>query len=326
MKTILVTGGAGFIGSHFVRHVLATVPRAHVVTFDKLTYAGSLANLKSVLNHPRHRFVKGDICDLGELRRAVRGVDGVVHFAAETHVDRSIANANGFFATNVLGTKNVLDACLASRVKRLLHISTDEVYGSIVNGKFREDDALFPNSPYAASKASADHLVRSYWKTYRLPALILRISNNFGANQFPEKVVPLFVTNLIENRRLPLYGKGDNRREWLYVKDSVRGILLVFQKGRAGEIYNLGSRTEMTNLDLARKLLEAFGKSEKMIHHVSDRLGHDFRYRLDTSKIEKLGFRTRYSFETALRETVAWYRAHRGWWKPLKRDRFTRKS
>ncbi len=326
MKTILVTGGAGFIGSHFVRHVLAVMPRVRVVTFDKLTYAGNIANLKSVLKHPRHKFVRGDVCNLAQLRRCVRGVHAVVHFAAETHVDRSILEANGFFITNVLGTKNVLDACLATRVKRLVHISTDEVYGSIVNGKFREENGLFPNSPYAASKASADHLVRSYWKTYKLPAVILRISNNFGPNQFPEKVIPLFVTNLIEGRRLPLYGKGHNRREWLYVKDSVRGILLAFQKGRPGEVYNLGSRTEMTNIDLARKLLAAFGKGADRIHHVRDRLGHDFRYRLDCSKIERLGFRTRYSFDAALRETISWYRAHPDWWRPLKRDRFTRKS
>jgi dTDP-glucose 4,6-dehydratase len=319
---ILVTGGAGFIGSNFVRHVLTAHPGDAIVNLDKLTYAGNLENLRDVEAEPRYRFVHADICDRARVGEAMQGVDAVVHFAAETHVDRSNLGADDFLRTNVTGTFTLLEAARELRVGRFLAVSTDEVYGSIAQGASREGDALNPSNPYSASKAAADLLVRAYWTTHRLPVLITRSSNNFGPFQYPEKVIPLFVTNALEGKPLPLYGDGKNVRDWLYVLDNCAAIDLVLRKGREGEIYNIGGGTEVENVALTRRILGLLGKPESLITPVADRPGHDRRYALDSTKVSALGWAPGSSFERALAATVEWYRTHEAWWKPIKSGAF----
>ncbi|MGW4064518.1 dTDP-glucose 4,6-dehydratase [Amycolatopsis sp. NPDC004747] len=319
---VLVTGGAGFIGSHYVRQVLTgaypTLRDAEVVVLDKLTYAGNEANLAPVAADPRLRFVRGDICDTALVAEAMTGVDLVVHFAAESHVDRSILGAADFVLTNVLGTQNLLQAALEAGVGKFVHVSTDEVYGSIEHGSWTEDHLLEPNSPYSASKASSDLVARSFFRTHGLPVCITRCSNNYGPYQFPEKVIPLFVTTLLDGGKVPLYGDGLNVRDWLHVDDHCHGIQLVADGGRPGEIYNIGGGTELTNRALTEKLLAAVGAGWDSVEPVEDRKGHDRRYSVDITKIgSELGYAPRVSFEDGLAETVAWYRDNRAWWEPL---------
>jgi dTDP-glucose 4,6-dehydratase len=319
---ILVTGGSGFIGSNFVRHVLTAHPEDSVVNLDKLTYAGNPENLQDVERDPRYRFVKGDICDASLVADLIAGVDAVVHMAAETHVDRSNAGADDFLRTNVSGTHALLEAARQAKVGRFLAVSTDEVYGSIANGAARESDRLNPSNPYSASKAGGDLLARAYWLTHHLPVVITRSSNNYGPYQYPEKVIPLFVTNALEDRPLPLYGDGRNVRDWLYVLDNCAGIDLVLRKGQDGEIYNIGGSNEVENITLTRTILHLLGKPETFITRVADRPGHDRRYALDSGKIHDLGWAPAHSFEAALRATVDWYRTHEAWWKPIKSGAF----
>jgi dTDP-glucose 4,6-dehydratase len=319
---ILVTGGAGFIGSNFVRHVLTAHRDDSVVNLDKLTYAGNLENLRDVEANPRYRFLKGDICDGAAVREAMRGADAVVHFAAETHVDRSNLGADEFLRTNVNGTFTLLEAARELRIARFLAVGTDEVYGSIAEGAAREGDALNPSNPYSASKAAADLLARAYWTTHRLPVLITRSSNNFGPYQYPEKVIPLFVTNALEDRALPLYGDGRNVRDWLYVLDNCAAIDLVLRRGLEGEIYNIGGAAEVQNVALTRRILALLGKPESLITPVADRPGHDRRYALDSGKVRALGWTPATGFDAALSATVEWYRTHEAWWKPIKSGAF----
>ncbi|MFI9723682.1 dTDP-glucose 4,6-dehydratase [Streptomyces sp. NPDC052396] len=318
---ILVTGAAGFIGSHYVRTLLSGgypgFEDAEVTVLDKLTYAGNRANLPA--EHQRLSFVEGDICDLPLLLELFPGHDAVVHFAAESHVDRSIEAAADFVRTNVGGTQNVLEAVLRTGVERVVHVSTDEVYGSIAEGSWTETWPLEPNTPYAASKAGSDLVARSYFKTHGLNLSITRCSNNYGPYQHPEKLIPLFITNLLEGRQVPLYGDGKNIREWLHVDDHCRGIQLVLDKGRAGEVYNIGGGNERTNLEITHTLLDLLGADESAIRRVADRKGHDLRYSIDESKIQQeLGYAPLTSFEQGLADTVNWYRDNPGWWKPVK--------
>ncbi len=320
---VLVTGGAGFIGSHYVRKALggayASVADAEVIVLDKLTYAGNEANLAPVWEHPRLRFVHGDICDREIVTQVMAGVDLVVHFAAESHVDRSILGAADFVMTNVVGTQTLLQAALEAGVGKFVHVSTDEVYGSIETGAWPETHPLEPNSPYSASKASSDLLARSFFRTHGLPVCITRCSNNYGPYQFPEKVIPLFITNLMDGKKVPLYGDGLNVRDWLHVDDHCWGIQLVAEAGRPGEIYNIGGGTELTNLELTAQLLEALGADESSVERVEDRKAHDRRYSVDITKISnELGYRPLVSFEDGLASTVAWYGEHRAWWEALK--------
>ena len=318
---LLVTGGAGFIGANYVQQVLATHPGDEIVTLDLLTYAGNLANLEPVLENPRHTFVRGDIADATAVASAIGdGVDAIVNFAAESHVDRSIADAGAFLATNVTGTQVLLDAARKHGVTRFLQVSTDEVYGSLGStGFFREDTPIQPNSPYAASKASADLLVRAAHHTHGLPALITRCSNNYGPYQFPEKLIPLFVTNALADQPLPLYGDGRQVRDWIHVEDHCRGVDLVLRNGRVGEVYNLGGGNERENIAIAGLILEAHGKPPSLVRHVTDRLGHDRRYAIDATKIEReLGWRPQREFASGLRDTIEWYRSHRAWWEAIK--------
>ncbi|MFJ4183719.1 dTDP-glucose 4,6-dehydratase [Kitasatospora sp. NPDC089509] len=318
---LLVTGAAGFIGSTYVRAMLdgrfPGYEDARVTVVDKLTYAGNRANLPA--HHPRLEFVQGDICDLPLLLDLLPGHDAVVHFAAESHVDRSIEAAADFVHTNVAGTQNVLEACLRTGVQRVVHISTDEVYGSIEQGSWTEDWPLLPNTPYAASKAGSDLIARSYWRTHGLDLSITRCSNNYGPYQHPEKLIPLFITNLLKGEQVPLYGDGRNIREWLHVDDHCRGIQLVLTRGRAGEVYNIGGGNERTNVAITHKLLELCGQDESLVRRVADRKGHDLRYSVDESKIrEELGYAPEVSFEDGLAATVAWYRDNPDWWTPVK--------
>lgn len=320
---IVVTGGAGFIGSNYVRNVLSgaypEVSDAQVVVLDKLTYAGSLENLAPVDGSSRLTFVQGDICDPELVESVLAGADSVVHFAAESHVDRSISGAADFVLTNVLGTQTLLEAARRAGVRRFVHVSTDEVYGSIPVGSWPETHPLEPNSPYSASKAGSDLLARAYSRTHGLDVCITRCSNNYGPYQFPEKVIPLFVTNLLDGGRVPLYGDGGNVRDWLHVDDHCRGIQLVLEKGRAGEVYNIGGGTELSNKELTGRLLEACGADWSSVDHVADRLGHDRRYSVDITKISsELGYAPEVDFAAGLAETVAWYRDNRAWWEPLK--------
>jgi dTDP-glucose 4,6-dehydratase len=320
---VLVTGGAGFIGSHYVRSLLGgrypAFAGADVVVLDLLSYAGTLTNLPDPAREPQLRFVHGDIRDAEVVARVMAGADVVVHFAAESHVDRSITGAADFVTTNVVGTQVLLQAALEAEVSRFVHVSTDEVYGSIDSGSWPETHPLQPNSPYSASKAGSDLLARSYHRTHGLPVCITRCSNNYGPHQFPEKVIPLFVTNLLDGKKVPLYGDGFNVRDWLHVDDHCRGIQLVAEKGRDGETYNIGGGTELTNRELTYRLLGAVDADESMIEPVADRKGHDRRYSVDWSKIaDELGYAPQTPFDRGLADTVDWYRTHRSWWEPLK--------
>jgi dTDP-glucose 4,6-dehydratase len=319
---LFVTGGAGFIGSHYVRSLLTGAypgyDGAEVTVFDKLTYAGNLANLEPVADDPRYRFVRGDICDPAALEAALPGHDAVVNFAAETHVDRSITGAADFAMTNFVGAQQVFDAALRHRVGKVVQVSTDEVYGTIPEGSWTEDHVLEPNSPYSAAKAGADLLARAYARTYGLDISVTRCSNNYGPYQFPEKVIPLFVTNLIDGGRVPLYGDGMNVRDWLHVDDHCRGVQLVLERGAPGEYYNIGGGRELANKELTGLLLEACGRGWESVDYVTDRLGHDRRYSVDHAKLEAMGYRPRVAFEDGLAQTVQWYRDNRAWWEPLK--------
>jgi dTDP-glucose 4,6-dehydratase len=320
---ILVTGGAGFIGSNFVRKVLTDsypgLEGAEVVVLDALTYSGNLANLAAVADSPRYSFVTGDIRDAALLDTLYPGLDAVVHFAAESHVDRSVRDASIFVETNVVGTQRLLDAALRHDLPRFVHVSTDEVYGSISEGSWPENWPLEPNSPYSASKAGSDLLARAYHRTHGLNISITRCSNNYGPFHFPEKVIPLFVTNLIDDKHVPLYGEGNNVRDWLHVDDHCRGIAMVLTGGRAGEVYNIGGGTELTNKELTEMLLEATGKDWSYVDRVADRLGHDLRYSVDISKIRsELGYEPQVPFAQGLADVVQWYRDNRDWWEPLK--------
>jgi dTDP-glucose 4,6-dehydratase len=320
---VLVTGGAGFIGSHYVRQVLSgaypTLADADVVVLDKLTYAGNLANLAPVEDDPRLRFVHGDICEPMLVESVMARIDLVVHFAAESHVDRSILGAADFVLTNVLGTQTLLQAALDAGVGKFVHVSTDEVYGSIEYGSWSEDHVLEPNSPYSASKASSDLIARSFARTHGLAVCITRCSNNYGPYQFPEKLIPLFVTNLLDGAKVPLYGDGLNMRDWLHVDDHCRGIQLVADGGTPGEIYNIGGGTELTNRELTTRMLDALGVDESMVEPVRDRKAHDRRYSVDITKIRKeLGYEPLVSFDAGLASTIQWYRDNRSWWEPLK--------
>jgi dTDP-glucose 4,6-dehydratase len=318
---ILVTGGAGFIGSNFIRHMLDTHPEYTIVNLDSLTYAGNLNNLRDCDTSPRYTFVQGDICDSTRVNAVIENhcIDTVVHFAAESHVDRSIADPSVFVKTNVLGTHTLLEAAQQHKVRRFIHISTDEVYGSIQEGSFRETDNLAPSSPYSASKAGSDLLALSYHTTFNLPVIVTRCTNNFGPYQFPEKLIPLFVTNLIDGRKVPVYGTGKNVRDWIHVQDHCRAIDVLLEKGDFGEIYNIGGENEKTNLEITKKILNLLHKDGSMIEHVRDRPGHDFRYSLDCSKLRALGWKPSFSFEDGLTDTVSWYVRNEWWWKPLKK-------
>ncbi len=319
MLEVLVTGGAGFIGSNFVHHALAAHEDWHVTTLDKLTYAGRLENLEDVLDHPRHAFVRGDVADPEVAGCLVERADLVVHFAAETHVDRSIHGAADFIRTDVFGTYVLLDAARrASHLRRFIQISTDEVYGSVPQGSSRETDELKPRNPYSASKAAADRLAYSFWATYGVPVCITRASNNYGPCQFPEKVIPLFITNAIENVPLPLYGDGRNVRDWLHVLDHCRALEVVIERGVNGEVYNIGGGNEVRNIDLTNQILAFAGKPDSLITPVPDRPGHDRRYSLDTTKMRALGWQPEVPFSEGLHDTVDWYRAHEAWWRPIK--------
>lgn len=316
MPVILITGGCGFIGSNFIHYVLETEPEVHVINYDHLTYAGNLQNVADVADHPRYQFVHGDITDREKVQQLVQGqVDTIINFAAESHVDRSIQDSSPFIRTNVLGTQVLLDVARTSGICRFLQISTDEVYGSLgETGYFTEETPLAPSSPYAASKAAADLLVRSYVHTFKVPAIITRCSNNYGPYQFPEKLIPLFIMNLLRQEPVPVYGDGKNVRDWIHVRDHCAAIARVWKHGQPGEIYNIGGRCERTNLELTHTLLDILGKPRSLIRHVADRPGHDRRYAIDCSKIEReLGWRPTIPFEQGLRETVQWYQNNQDW-------------
>jgi dTDP-glucose 4,6-dehydratase len=320
-REVLVTGGAGFIGSNFVRHALQTHPDWHVTNLDKLTYAGRMETLKDVIDHPRHRFVHGDIADPQVAAPLVKAAEIVVHFAAETHVDRSILEAGEFIKTDVIGSFVLLEAArAATNLRSFIQISTDEVYGSVAEGSSVETDELKPRNPYAASKSGADRLAYSYWATYSVPVIVTRASNNYGPYQFPEKIIPLFITNALDNIPVPLYGEGLNIRDWLHVTDHCRGIDVVIERGRPGEVYNVGGGNEVRNVDLTRALLRLADRPDSLITPVQDRLGHDLRYSLDTTKLKKLGWQPQVPFEQGLKDTVRWYRDNEWWWRPIKEE------
>ncbi len=318
---LLITGGAGFIGANFVHYWLKNYPNDKIVNLDALTYAGNLENLKQMENNSNYKFVKGDICDEKLVDELVKDADVIVHFAAESHVDRSILDSGDFIRTNVIGTHTLLEAARKNGNKRFHYISTDEVFGSLgKNDKaFNENTPYDPRSPYSASKASSDHLVRAYFHTYGLPITISNCSNNYGPYQFPEKLIPLFVTNLIEGKKIPVYGKGDNIRDWIHVDDHNRGVDMVLKKGKIGQTYCLGGNSEKTNLEITQKILELMGFGEEMIEYVEDRKGHDKRYAIDFSKAKnELGWEPQISFEDGLRKTVDWYRNNQAWWRKIK--------
>ena len=320
---VLVTGGAGFIGSHFVRLLLQR-QETRVVNLDALRYSGNPDNLRDVASHPRYTFVHGDICDADLVGRVVREhrVDAIVNFAAETHVDRSIVEPGGFVRTDVVGTAVLLEAARAAGIKRFLQVSTDEVYGDVPTGRSSESDPLAPRSPYSASKAAGDLLALSYFTTFRLPVMITRGSNTFGPNQYPEKFIPLFVTNALEDQLLPLYGDGLQQRDWLYVEDHCRALDLILRKGAPGEIYNIGAGHERPNKEIAEAILKLLGRPLSLIRHVTDRPGHDRRYALNCDKIRQLGWAPQYPLDAALKTTVDWYRENASWWKKIKSGEF----
>jgi len=321
-KKILVTGGAGFIGCNFCRYIIKKYPQVKITVLDALTYAGRRENLQEAEQSGRLQFAHGDIRDRKMVEAVMEGVDAVVNFAAETHVDRSIYFAGDFVETDVMGSYVLLEYARKYNIKIYLQISTDEVYGSILEGSFCETDRLNPSSPYSASKCGGDLLALSYFKTYGLPVVITRSSNNFGPYQFPEKVIPLFITNAIENKPLPLYGDGSNVRDWLYVEDNCTGIDMVLHHGTPGEIYNIGGDNEIKNLEITKKILQLLKKPESLIQPVKDRPAHDFRYSVDTVKIRKLGWKAGSDFDAALEKTVKWYVMNENWWKPLKNKNF----
>ncbi|NQW60350.1 dTDP-glucose 4,6-dehydratase [bacterium] len=312
-----ITGGAGFIGSNYVRYILNNTDD-EVTVFDALTYAGNLSTMRDVENNSRYKFVKGNICDSAAVSDAMKGHDAVVHFAAESHVDRSINGSEDFIHTNCFGTNTVIDAARKLEVSRVLHIGTDEVYGSVEVGSSLETDPLEPRSPYSASKAGSDLIALAYYHTHGTPVVVTRCTNNFGPYQYPEKAIPLFTTNLLDGKKIPLYGDGLNERDWLFVDDHCSGVHLVLTKGTLGEIYNIGAGNETTNRVLVNKLLEAFGVGEEMVQYVEDRKGHDRRYSVNIDKITKLGWKKERTLDEALAETVQWYRDNRWWWEPLK--------
>ncbi|MDH4330090.1 MAG: dTDP-glucose 4,6-dehydratase [Candidatus Moranbacteria bacterium] len=318
---LLVTGGAGFIGANFVYHILEKYPEYEIVNLDALTYAGNLENLKDIENNPNYEFVKGDICDKELMMDLVSKVDAVVHFAAESHVDRSILDSDSFVKTNVLGTLSLLEAAKNNGLKRFHHVSTDEVYGSLEKDDpaFNEKTPYDPRSPYSASKASSDHLVRAYYHTHDLPITISNCSNNYGPYQFPEKLIPLFVTNLIEGKKVPVYGTGENVRDWLHVKDHCEAIDRILHDGKIGETYCVGGNAEKTNMEITHEILKAMKAGEEMIEHIEDRKGHDKRYAIDFSKIKsELGWEPQVSFEDGIEETIEWYKNNEDWWKRIK--------
>ncbi|KKQ04625.1 MAG: dTDP-glucose 4,6-dehydratase [Candidatus Moranbacteria bacterium GW2011_GWF1_36_4] len=322
---LLITGGAGFIGANFIHYWMQNYPNDEIVNLDALTYAGNLENLKDLENNPNYKFVKGNICDEKLVDELVKDVDAIVHFAAESHVDRSISDSGDFIRTNISGTHTLLEAARKNGNKRFHHISTDEVFGSLEENDpaFNEDTSYDPRSPYSASKASSDHLVRAYFHTYGLPITISNCSNNYGPYQFPEKLIPLFATNLIEGKKIPVYGKGDNIRDWIHVDDHNRGVDMILKKGKIGETYCLGGNSEKTNLEITHKILELTGKGEEMIEYVADRKGHDKRYAIHFSKAKKeLGWEPQISFEDGLKKTIAWYEDSQDWWKKIKNGEY----
>jgi dTDP-glucose 4,6-dehydratase len=319
MVNVIVTGGAGFIGSNFVRYALAVHPDWHVTTLDKLTYAGRMENLQDVINHPRHTFVHGDVADPGVVAPLMAGAEIVVHFAAETHVDRSLMHAGDFITTDVYGTFVLLEAARqAPALRRFVQISTDEVYGSVAEGSSRETDELKPRNPYSASKTGADRLAYSYWATYGVPVIVTRASNNYGPFHYPEKVIPLFITNAIDDIPVPLYGDGLQERDWLHVSDHCRAVDLLIDRGTSGEVYNVGGGNHVRNVDLTKQILDMAGKPHTLIRPVADRPGHDRRYSVDTSKLRGVGWAPQVPFELGLQETVAWYQKNEWWWRPIK--------
>ncbi|HUN24205.1 MAG TPA: dTDP-glucose 4,6-dehydratase [Anaerolineales bacterium] len=324
MKNLLVTGGAGFIGSAFVRHILRTYPNYHVVVFDKLTYAGNLNNLKEVASDARYSFVQGDIADRHTVEQAVKDhqIDTIVNFAAESHVDRSILTPDAFIQTDVVGTYVLLEVGRQYGITRFHQVSTDEVYGTISSGSFKEGDALEPNSPYSAAKASGELMARAYYETYKMDVVITRGSNTFGPYHYPEKIMPLFITNAIDNQPLPVYGDGKQVRDWLYVDDHAMGIDFVLHHGQAGQVYNLGGGNERYNIDITHQILNRLGKPESLIRYVTDRPGHDRRYSLDCTKLHALGWKPAHTFESALQYTVQWYVDNEWWWRPIKDGEF----
>ncbi len=318
MKTYLVTGGAGFIGSNFVRYLLNKEDDICILNLDKLTYAGNLDNLKDVENDSRYKFIKGDICDAEIVNPLVREADIIINFAAESHVDRSIGQPDDFIRTDVYGTFVLLEAVREFGAEKFVQISTDEVYGSTLGESFKETDPLMPSSPYSATKAGADRLAYSYHVTYDIPVLITRCSNNYGPYQHPEKLIPLFVTNALEDQSLPIYGDGKNVRDWIYVEDHCSAIDVVLREGKNGEVYNIGSGNEKTNLDITHFILNQTGKSEELMTYVADRLGHDRRYSLNWEKLKQLGWKPEHELNQGLRETVKWYEENRWWWEKIK--------
>jgi len=315
---ILITGGCGFIGSNFIHYFFKKHPQDSLVNLDNLSYAGNLENLRDIENNPNYCFIKGDICDKKVVEEAMRNCEALINFAAESHVDRSIKEAKPFIQTNVVGVFTLLEVARKSGISRFIQVGTDESYGSIKRGSFSEESPLQPNSPYAATKAAADLLVRSYFITYRLPVMITRSSNNFGPYQYPEKLIPLFITNLMENKKVPLYGRGKNIRDWLYVEDNCKAIDLILIKGKLGEIYNISGGNERTNLAITEAILKNMHQGKEMIELVKDRPGHDFRYSLNNRKIRKLGWKPEVSFREGLIKTIRWYQKNDAWWRRLK--------
>ncbi len=316
---LLITGGAGFIGSNFIRYIFDKYPDYKIINLDKLTYAGNLENLRDIENNPNYAFIKGDICDQKIVDQIVsRQPEAIINFAAESHVDRSILNPQSFIKTDILGTQTLLEAAKKRKIKRFIQISTDEVYGSIKKGFFTEESPLRPNNPYSASKTAADLMARAYQQTFDLPVIITRSSNNFGPYAYPEKLIPLFVTNLLEEKKVSVYGDGQQIRDWLYVIDNCAGIDFVLHHGQIGEIYNISGNNERTNLEITQIILDQLGKDESSIEYVQDRPGHDRRYALDSTKLQKMGWRSRYQFEEAMAKTVQWYVDNKDWWERIK--------
>jgi dTDP-glucose 4,6-dehydratase len=319
---ILITGGAGFIGSNFIHLLLEKRPESEIINLDKLTYAGNPANLKDIEKDSRYCFNQGDICDPAAVKSAIAGCEAVVNFAAETHVDRSIEDPAAFLKTDILGVQVLLEEARRAGVKKFIQISTDEVYGSILQGAFKETDPLNPSSPYSASKAGGELLARAYWITYQFPVIVTRAANNIGPYQYPEKVVPLFVTNALEDKPLPVYGDGLQARDYMHVYDHCTALDLLLDRGEPGEIYNIGAGNEMPNIEMTKFILKAVGKPESLIKHVTDRPGHDRRYAVDAGKLRALGWQPKYNAEQALSHTAQWYMSHREWWEPIKSGEF----